>query len=127
MTEPLEQLRRALDAGLIDQDTYDAAVAGITAQLARGGAIAQGQDALAAGAGGVAVQGDNQGTINLGVLIQQGIKPVASPADLRRAYLARILTQANQLPLFAGDSANAQVRLSSVYKGFGEQWNSEPT
>ncbi|MDS4042440.1 MAG: SUMF1/EgtB/PvdO family nonheme iron enzyme [Candidatus Competibacter sp.] len=119
MTEPppshLEQLRRALDAGLIDRDTYDAAVAAMTAQLAGSGAIAQGQDALAVGAGGVGVRGDNQGTINLGVLIQQGIKPGASPADLRRAYLARILTQANQLPLFVGDGANAQVRLSSVY------------
>ena len=118
MTEPqpsrLEQLRRALDAGLIDRDTY-VAFAAITAQLAGSGAIAQGQDATAVGAGGVAVQGDNQGTINLGVLIQQGIKPGASPADLRRAYLARILSQANQLPLFVGDSANAQIRLSSVY------------
>ena len=119
MTEPqptrLEQLQHALDIGAIDQDTYAAAVAAMTAQLAGSGAIAQGQDATAVGAGGVAVQGDNQGTINLGVLIQQGTKPGASPADLRRAYLARILTQANQLPLFVGDSANAQVRLSSVY------------
>jgi hypothetical protein len=64
MTEPppshLEQLRRALDAGLIDRDTYDAAVAAMTAQLAGSGAIAQGQDALAVGAGGVGVRGDNQ-------------------------------------------------------------------
>ena len=119
MTEPpptrLEQLQRALDAGLIDQDTFDAAVAGMTAQVAGGGAIAQGQGATAVGAGGVGVQGDNTGTINLGVLIQQGARRGASREDLTRAYLARILTQANQLPLFVGDSANAQVRLSAVY------------
>ena len=59
--------------------------------------------------------GDNNGILNLGVLIQQGTKPGASKDDLRRAYLARVLTQANQLPLFVGDSANAQVRLSAVY------------
>ena len=119
MNEPqptrLEQLRRALDAGLIDQDTFDAAVAAMSAQLDGGGAIAQGPGAIAVGAGGVGVLGDNSGTINLGVLIQQGARPGASREDLTRAYLARILTQANQLPLFVGDGANAQVRLSSVY------------
>ena len=76
---------------------------------------AQGHGALAIGAGAVGIQGDDTGMVNLGVLIQQAAKPGASQEDLRRAYLARIVTQANQLPLFAGDSANAQVRLSSVY------------
>ena len=118
MTEPPnrnEQLRRARAAGLIDQDTFDASVAALAAQLHGGGAIAQGPDALALGAGAVAVQGDNQGTINLGLLIQQGTQAGASPAALTRAYLARILTQANHLPLFIGDGANAQVRLAAVY------------
>jgi hypothetical protein len=49
MTAPpptrLEQLQRALDLGAIDRDTYDAAVAGLTAQLTGAGAIAQGPDA----------------------------------------------------------------------------------
>ena len=111
----LEQLKRALDARLIDQDTFDTAAAGINAQLSGSGAIAQGQDALAVGARGVGITGNHYGNINTGLIIQQGTKPGASRADLRRAYLARILTQANQLPLFAGDSANSQVRLSSVY------------
>jgi len=119
MTEPPpnrnEQLRRALAAGLIDQDTFDASVAALAAQVVGSGAVAQGPDALALGAGAVAVQGDNQGTINLGLLIQQGTQPGASPAALTRAYLARILTQANHLPLFIGDGANAQVRLAAVY------------
>ncbi len=102
----LEQLKRALDAGLIDQDTYDTAVAAMNAQVAGSGAIAQGPHAVAVGAGGTAVLGD---------LIQQGTQPGASEEDLTRAYLARILIQANQLPLFAGDSAKAQVQLSSIY------------
>ena len=76
MTEPqpsrLEQLRRVLDAGLIDRDTYDAAVAGITAQLAGSGAIAQGQDATAVGAGGVAIGDTNSGDINTGRQLTAG-------------------------------------------------------
>lgn len=111
----LDQLKRALEAGLIDQATFDAAAAALSAQVTGGGAIAQGQDALAVGAGGVGIGGDNNGIVNLGVLIQQGSRPGASREDLRRAYLARILTQANNLPLFAGDSTHAQIRLSSVY------------
>ncbi|MFB1490060.1 MULTISPECIES: SUMF1/EgtB/PvdO family nonheme iron enzyme [unclassified Thiocapsa] len=111
----LEQLKRALDAGFLDQDTYDTAAATLSAQLQGSGAVAQGQDAIAIGAAGVGVQGNNDGVINTGVLIQQGTRPGASPADLRRAYLARILCQADQLPLFTGDGASAQVRLSAVY------------
>jgi formylglycine-generating enzyme required for sulfatase activity len=111
----IEQLKRALDAGLIDQDTYETAVAAMSAQLNVSGAIAQGQDALSIGAGGVGVGRDNYGGINTGVIIQQAARSGASREDLRRAYLARILTQADQLPLFVGDSAKAQIRLSSVY------------
>ena len=111
----LEQLKRALDAGLIDQDTYETAAAGINAQLSGSGAIAHGPGATAVGAGGVGITRDNYGNINTGVIIQQGTRPGASKDDLRRTYLARILRQTDQLPLFAGDSANAQVRLSSVY------------
>jgi len=114
-TNKIEQLKAALDAGLIDQATFDTASTAINAQLSGGGAIAQGTGALAVGAGGVAIGGDNNGTINLGVLIEQGKQPGASQDDLRRAYLARILLQANHLPLFADDSTNAKVRLSSVY------------
>ena len=39
----LEQLKRALDLGAIDQDTFDAAAAGISAQMTGGGAIARGR------------------------------------------------------------------------------------
>ncbi|MGZ8250190.1 SUMF1/EgtB/PvdO family nonheme iron enzyme, partial [Methylomagnum sp.] len=111
----IAQLRAALDAGLIDQDTYDTAVSPILARLNGGGAIAQGTDAQAVGAGGVGIGGNNSGLINLGLIIQQGTRPGASGPELRRAYLGRLLQQANQLPLFGGNSARAEVRLSSVY------------
>ena len=110
-----DQLKRALDAGLIDQDTFDAAVAGLGASISGGGAIAQGERATAVGAAGVSVRGDSYGDINTGLIIQQATRPGAGREELRRAYLARVLRQAERLPLFAADSANAQVRLSCVY------------
>lgn len=117
----LDQLRRALDAGLIDQSTFDAAAAAIIAQLEGSGAIAHGPGAVAVGAAGASVGRDNYGPINTGVIIQLGTRPGASGDDLRRAYLARLLTQADQLPLFAGDGGKAQVRLSSVYTALQTQ------
>ncbi len=68
----LEQLQRALAAGLIDQTTYDAAIAGIQAQADEGSAIAQGSDALDVAASGVAVLGDNSGDINTGRQLEAG-------------------------------------------------------
>ena len=112
---PLEQLKHALETGAIDQGTFDVAATALNAQHTSGGASAQGQDALAVGAGGIAVTGDNEGTINLGVLIKEGDKAGASPEGLTRAYLARIVSQTQQLPLLASDSATTPVRLSSIY------------
>jgi hypothetical protein len=63
---PLEQLRRALDAGLIDRATFDAALAGMSADIAGGGAIAQGPSAQAVGVQGVGIGRDHQGRINTG-------------------------------------------------------------
>jgi len=62
----LEQLRRALELGAIDQDTFDAAVAAISAQLSGSGAIAQGQGATAAAAQAAVVAGDSLGDIVTG-------------------------------------------------------------
>jgi formylglycine-generating enzyme required for sulfatase activity len=112
----LEQLKYALDQGDIDQDTFDAAVAGISTQEAGHRELAQDNADLAVGSQAVTIRnGDNYGDINTGVLIHIGTKPGASKDDLRRAYLARILSQSDQLPLFAGDSGTAQIRLSSIY------------
>jgi energy-coupling factor transporter ATP-binding protein EcfA2 len=105
---PLDQLKAALDAGIIDQDTFDRSVAALGTQLSRSGAIAQGQDALAVGAQGVAVAGDQHGDINTGqqltategaqiVYAEQGATivigdaPVAMTAVDRQSRLGRYL------------------------------------
>ena len=111
----LEELARLFADGKIDRATFLANATVFHAELSGSGALAQGPGAMATGSGGVGIQGDNNAPININNIIQQAARPGASPADLRRAYLARILIQANQLPLFAGDGANAQVRLASVY------------
>ena len=76
------------------------------------GAVAMGDQALAVGAGGVAVRGNNTGIIQ--TLIVQGTRPGASPDDLRRAYLAVLLRQLDHFAL-SSDTGAAQMRLSSVY------------
>ncbi|MFY9261729.1 MAG: SUMF1/EgtB/PvdO family nonheme iron enzyme [Gallionella sp.] len=81
-------------------------------QVTGNGALAQGENPVAVGAGGVHVGGDNHGVINLGVLIQQGTQPSADPVDMKRAYLARILQSADTLPLSATEK---ELKLSSVY------------
>ena len=104
----LEQLKSARDAGLIDQDTYEAAVAAMSARLGGSGAVAQGQDALAVGAQGVGVGRDHHGDINTGqqltasegaqiVYAEQGATvvigdaPVAMTAVDRQSQLGRYL------------------------------------
>jgi formylglycine-generating enzyme required for sulfatase activity/energy-coupling factor transporter ATP-binding protein EcfA2 len=62
--ERIEQLKRALELGAIDRETFDAAVAGLTAQLSGSGAVAQGNDVRAVGAQGVAIEGNSSGDIN---------------------------------------------------------------
>lgn len=79
----LEKLKKALDAGAIDKDTYDAAVAAITAQLSGAGAIAQGTDTVAVGVTGVSVAGDSYGDINTGIIMHLGTRSGASKEDLQ--------------------------------------------
>lgn len=68
----VEQLKKALAAGLIDEKTFDTAVAAIAqalnAKAGRDGAIAQGTDAVAVGKGGVLISG----TLNTGAAINTG-------------------------------------------------------
>ena len=54
---PLEVLKQLLDAGRMDQAAFDLAAAALRAQVTGAGAIAQGPDAFAVGAGGVGVLG----------------------------------------------------------------------
>ena len=122
--DPLAELRRALEQGHITPATFDLAAAALKAHagpashqahLQGGGAVAQGPGATALGRGAAQVHGDVNGTLNLGVIIEQARQPGASLETLRRAYLARLLAQANQLPLLAGEPGSEQVQLSSVY------------
>ena len=87
------KLKRALHEGHIDQDTYDAAVAGLNAQLDGSGANAKGSDALALGAEATFIKGDNNGTVNYGVIIEQGppSEVIDNPQHERtRAFLSRV-------------------------------------
>ena len=103
----LDQLKAALDAGVIDRDTFET-FAALNPQVSGNGAIAQGRDALAVGAQGVGVRGNHQGDINTGkkfaaaegaqiVYAEQGATvvigdaPVAMTAVDRQSRLGRYL------------------------------------
>ncbi|MCB1776378.1 MAG: SUMF1/EgtB/PvdO family nonheme iron enzyme [Candidatus Competibacteraceae bacterium] len=88
------------------------------AQADGGSVIAQGKRARAASQRGV-VASTVSGPIVTGdttyqTIIHQATQSGARAGDLRRAYLAWLSTQANDLPLFTSDSG-APVQLSSVY------------
>ena len=91
----LDQLKRALDAKLIDQETYDMAVtalqAGISAQWVGTGAIAQGEKALAVGAQGVGIGGSNYGMVNTGVILNIQGDDVEKHLELARVINAASL------------------------------------
>ena len=117
MSDAAVTFKRLLEEGVIDQAQYEIAMCGVAsaARVQGGGAVAHGDGATAVAEGGLVIRDSNHGTINYGILIEQAAQPGASVATLRRAYLARVLRQAEQLPLFAGEVGNAQVQLSSVY------------
>ncbi len=111
----LEKLELALQGGVIDQATFDIAAAALEGGLAKGSATAIGNNAEAMAAGSVRIDGHNSGFVNAGVYIAAARVPGATPQQLRRGYLSRIWSRANQLPLFGGDNASQQISLSSVY------------
>jgi formylglycine-generating enzyme required for sulfatase activity/energy-coupling factor transporter ATP-binding protein EcfA2 len=128
----LHQLKAALDAGLIDQDTFDAAVGAVTARAAGDDAIAQGQDSLAVGAQGVGVGRDSYGNVNTGrevraaegarvVYAEQGATvvigdaPVTMTAVDRQSrlgrYLQHLISQNRYLQLQGIRSGGKQVNI----------------
>jgi len=62
----IDKLLKALKEGVIDQSTFDTAMAAISGRLTGSGAIAQGDGGMAIGAGGVFVGGENTGRIHTG-------------------------------------------------------------
>lgn len=91
----VEQLRRALNAQLIDQETFDSLVAALQTGTGVGltgtGAIAQGQNAMAVGAHGVGIGGNNSGLVNTGVILNIQGDDVERYLELARAINAASL------------------------------------
>jgi hypothetical protein len=115
---------RAWTTTHIDQSQFEAMAAALrqtpaTAQHADAGAvIAHGAQAQAVGERGMAIGDNANGTFNTGTLIQYiaaGKQPGASADALRKAYLARLMQQCDQVSLMAGDERGGQLRLSRVY------------
>jgi len=117
----LAQLRLAHESGLLDEDTYQAAIAGLgvarqdTAGVAGSGAIAQGPGAVAAGTGGVAVAGDVRGNIYIG-------EPTQDPARALAIYRRVLVGGCRKLPLRGMDfgasdptCGRKQLDLDQVY------------
>lgn len=115
----LETLGQLLSAGTISQAQFDLLAPGVNAHAADGSAIAQGDGANAQAQRSVQVGGDNHAAINTGIqfthIFEAAQAPGASETTLRHAYLARLITQCNQLPLLAGEPGGDKFRLSSVY------------
>ena len=93
----LAQLRKAYESGILDEDTYRAAVtalgevSGMQATLEGSGAVVQ-NGGVGAGAGGVAVGGDVHGNVYVG-------PAPADSADALRIYRGVLLHTGRHLPL----------------------------
>jgi energy-coupling factor transporter ATP-binding protein EcfA2 len=122
----LEQLRAALNAGMIDQATFDAAAAAMTAPAPAGGAIAQGSDTVAVGVGGLNIAGDNHGPINTGrdltaapgaqiVYAEQGATVVIGDAPVTMTAVARQSTLGRYLQTLI--SQNRYLQLQGIRSG----------
>jgi hypothetical protein len=68
-SQTIQLLKQKLEAGEINVDTFITQTTRAMATNTAGGAIAQGEGALAVGAQGVGIGGDNYGNINTGVFI----------------------------------------------------------
>ena len=110
----LQRLSRLLASSAITQTEFDQ----LTGTLGGDGTVAVGEAAQAVAERGMAIGDNANGTFNTGTLIQYieaGKQPGASADALRRAYLARLMQQCDQVSLMAGDERAGQLRLSRVY------------
>ncbi len=118
-TQVTEQLRAWLQAGQIDQATYDQLLGDLRAQVQGSGALAQGDRATAVATAGVAIRGDSHAPINTGVQLHLHQTPDDGPAaaqsdSLRQAYLRRVWSACDRLQLVGGDVQHP-MRLGAVY------------
>lgn len=110
----LQRLQRLLTSGAITQAEFDQ----LTGASGRDSVAAIGEDANAVAERGMIVGDHANGTFNTGILfqyIEAGKQPGASADALRKAYLARLMRQCDQVSLMAGDERAGQLRLSRVY------------
>ncbi len=118
LTEAFARLKNALDAGAIDPPTFNffAAAAGMAAQVSGSGAVAQGQDALAAGAAGVGVRGDNTGTINTGTQFKINTLSLQflQPLDLASSLASAIAPHLAQTTAPVGAPTPAALQLRNL-------------
>jgi len=95
----LTQLKAAYENGFLDEGTYQAAIAGITATQAQteSGAIAQGANATAVAERGVAVGGDVNGDIITGNIYHG--RPTDDPKEALRIYREVLVNSNTSLPM----------------------------
>ena len=131
----LAQLRKAYENGLLDEDTYRAATAGIKAAsdeeaATGGGAAARGDDALAAGSGSRVIKGhqnvlgNHSRSVQAETYVERQVTGEAdlAPEDLRAAYLHHLIGQVSRVPLSgidpkAASDSEARLELRAVYTG----------
>jgi len=101
----IEQLQKALDAGIIDEATFQAAMKGINAKLDGSGAQALGEKAKAAGEGGFVADDVENSTVifaETGATVVIGDQPVAMKLDRDSAlgqYLQHLISRNRYLQL----------------------------
>ena len=126
LTTQLEQLRRAHEAGLLDDNVYEAMVdrlQGSQQVEVQEGSAAIGNEAKAAGKQAVLVTGTVLAPIVTGTYSQQTTivsPPGPDPESLRHAYLQWIMGQTGQLSLTgidpkAASDAESRLHLGAVY------------
>jgi formylglycine-generating enzyme required for sulfatase activity len=131
----LAQLRQAFESGLLDEDTYQAAVAGIEAEprteanLEGDGARALGRGSLAAGKDARVIQGDHNvmgdhsRSVEAKTYIEHQTLSGETPTDpdaLRAGYLSHLYTKVRRIALSgidpeAASKAEARLNLGAVY------------
>ncbi|MCP4418818.1 MAG: SUMF1/EgtB/PvdO family nonheme iron enzyme, partial [Chloroflexi bacterium] len=117
----LENLRKAYEAGHLDEETYRFLLSGLTHQAeTKSGAIAQGSGATAVAAGGVNVGGNVGGDIITGNVYYG--PETADPAEALRIYRQVLLHSSGSLPLRGVDigasdpsSGKRPLGLANVY------------
>ncbi|MCA9962111.1 MAG: SUMF1/EgtB/PvdO family nonheme iron enzyme [Anaerolineales bacterium] len=92
----LAQLKQAYESGILDENTYQAALAGLGASV-QSGAIAQGDQAVAVGERGVHVAGNVNGDIITGNIYHG--QPTDDPQEALRIYRQVVAQSSGSIPL----------------------------